>query len=186
MMMKINQLPPVPRGTFFSEVWRAFQFCLAKKNYARLQGRAGRLEYWSTTILGTLISTLPLFFTLIPCDLIDYAAISISLVLIFYLAMPMLAVYVRRLHDLGWSGWWIVLQYVTICVPFAYVVFALTGMILNEPDFLANPYEMVYILASDVHENGLFFVYSCAEFISIILFIITLLPGTKGLNKYDR
>ena len=65
-MREHQQLPPVPRGTLLSEAWRYFCSCLAKENYARLQGRAGRMEYWSATIIGYILTPLPLILCVIP------------------------------------------------------------------------------------------------------------------------
>lgn len=181
-----EQLPLVPRGTFWGEVWRYLTACLSRENYARMQGRAGRLEYWSFTLVATFFTLVPLIFLLIPSLLALYISLSCFVAAMFYFAMPMLAVYVRRLHDVGLSGWLIALQYVTFCVPFSYVVFILTSLLFTEPDLLANPDEILYILAAEMRESWMFYVQSTSEIISFVLFIFTIVPGNQGFNRYGK
>ncbi len=183
--MSSQNLPSVPRGTLLSEAWRFFVNCLAKENYARMRGRAGRMEYWSATIIGTLITILPLFFIIIPCCLIRWISLALLLPAIFYLAMPMLSVYVRRLHDVGFSGWWVVLLYITYCVPFAYGVFTVSISIGLDPELIENPVELRYLILTCCSEFWLVCVHAIAEILSLLLLIITFLPGNKGLSKYD-
>lgn len=184
-MMNNNQLPPVPRGTLLSEAWRHFMSCLAKENYARLQGRAGRMEYWSATIIGYILTPLPLLFCVIPSLITFCIGILLFLVLVFYLTMPMLAVYVRRVHDVGWSGKWIALSYAIYCIPFAYVTFFSSSTIANDITILEEPLELYYLLREECNHLWFFCVLHLAEILNLILFVVTLNPGTKGLNKYD-
>lgn len=77
-----------------------FKKCLS--NYANFSGRARRKEFW--------------FFALIQFGLLIIAMILDSVIFkkpsVFYiitvlaLFIPNLAVLVRRLHDIGRSGWW--------------------------------------------------------------------------------
>ena len=85
-------------------------FTIAVKKYATFSGRARRKEYWNFVLFCLLIN--------IVLGLVDQATgfvigkdgngIFTSL---FTLAMllPSLAVTVRRLHDTGHSGWWLLL-----------------------------------------------------------------------------
>ena len=183
--MRREMLPPVPRGTILSDAWRFFVNCLAKQNYSRMRGRAGRMEFWSATIIGAFFTILPLFFIIIPCSLIRWISLTAILVAVLYLAMPLLSVNVRRLHDVGFSGWWLVFLYVTYCVPFSYVIFTLSVHIGLEPQLIENPDELYHILLDSCREFWLVCVHAIAEILSLILFVLTLLPGNKGFNKYD-
>lgn len=170
-----DSLPPVPSGSFMRECWDIFCTCLRKENYARLQGRAGCMEYWVFTILATIITFLPLPLVFLPFLFVSLFAALLFLALVFYLAMPMLAVFVRRLHDVGWSGKWIALYYSIICFPFAAAVFHVTQFIIQGYDFL-------YLAESLMP----WMIYS-APFINILgalLFVLTLLPGNSSANKY--
>ena len=71
------------------------------KQYADFTGRARRTEYWMFTLVNFLISFL-LNLVLVGTFL------GLSFYYIYSLAIfiPSLAVCVRRLHDVGRSGWW--------------------------------------------------------------------------------
>ncbi len=94
----------------FSEAVRS---CLSK--YATFSGRAPRSEYWYWTLFyllilvggGLLVVVLGVTFNGQPG--IPAAIFVISL---FALFLPMLAVSVRRFHDLDRSGWWFLMYFV--------------------------------------------------------------------------
>lgn len=83
-----------------------FQYFLkVLKNYANFEGRARRREYWYFTLFYYLLS-LPLIFVDQAIDPeIGYASIIYSLGMI----IPSIAVAVRRMHDVGKSGWYILI-----------------------------------------------------------------------------
>jgi uncharacterized membrane protein YhaH (DUF805 family) len=83
-----------------------FQYFLkVLRNYANFEGRARRSEYWYYTLFYYLFS--------IPLSFIDMAMESEvgMLGLIFALGMivPSIAVGVRRMHDTGRSGWYLLI-----------------------------------------------------------------------------
>lgn len=71
------------------------------KKYAVFSGRARRQEFWMFTLFSVIIS--------IVLAIIDNAMGSIVLGLVYSLAvlLPSLGVAVRRLHDTGRSGWFV-------------------------------------------------------------------------------
>lgn len=78
--------------------------CLSK--YVTFSGRARRSEYWWFTLFAIILYVV--------AAIID-AAIGNSIVVILValaLLLPSLAVTVRRLHDTGRSGWWILIALV--------------------------------------------------------------------------
>jgi len=85
-------------------------FLLALKKYATFSGRAQRAEYWYFYLFYLLI-----FIGLSMVDGITgsfNAAAGIGLLGGLYslaLVIPSLAVGVRRLHDTGRSGWWLLI-----------------------------------------------------------------------------
>jgi uncharacterized membrane protein YhaH (DUF805 family) len=97
----------------------AVQACLSK--YATFSGRARRSEYWmaglafflAVMVWGSLIA-------ITNWDLIRYLAF------IFVLAcfVPLLAVQVRRLHDVGHSGWWLLIRLVPFVGDIVIFVFS--------------------------------------------------------------
>ena len=76
------------------------------ENYANFSGRARRKEYWMFALATTLIA--------IPLNYILPLAVSPKLALLgtFYglaVLIPSIAVGVRRMHDIGKSGWYIII-----------------------------------------------------------------------------
>lgn len=85
------------------------------KKYAVFNGRARRKEYWMFFLFNILISIGIGFVTGfiggvlgIGTSISDPAAIIYSLAIL----IPSIAVAIRRLHDIGRSGWWILLPIV--------------------------------------------------------------------------
>lgn len=87
------------------------------QKYADFNGRAPRSEYW-WFILAQFLVGLVVGFILgfiggllgLGTGLADGASILITLVFI----LPTIAVAVRRLHDIGKSGWWYLLVFIPI------------------------------------------------------------------------
>ena len=78
-------------------------------NYVNFNGRARRSEYWYWTLF--------VFIVLVACNVLSSVIPSIVMVQgIFTLAilLPGLAVAVRRLHDIGKSGWFILLTLIPL------------------------------------------------------------------------
>ena len=86
------------------------------KNYAQFSGRARRKEYWMFVLCNLIIS-----FAFSLAAGLTGAKLFLTLSNIYSLAVliPAIACGVRRMHDTGRSGWWLL-------VPFANLVFACT------------------------------------------------------------
>ncbi|MEU9922137.1 DUF805 domain-containing protein [Streptomyces griseoluteus] len=78
------------------------------KKYAVFSGRARRQEYWMFFLFNLIIS--------IVLAIVDAALDTQVLQLVYGLAVliPGLAVAVRRLHDTGRSGWWILISLIPL------------------------------------------------------------------------
>ena len=76
--------------------------CLRQK-YADFTGRASRSEFWWFVLFNVLVS-------------LAAAQIhpTVSLLVTLALLLPSLGVAVRRLHDVGRNGWWLLLQLVPL------------------------------------------------------------------------
>ena len=70
------------------------------ENYANFEGRARRSEYWWFFLLNMIISYGFAFF----CGYIEMPLLS--LVYSLGVLVPSIAVAVRRMHDVGKSGWY--------------------------------------------------------------------------------
>ena len=73
------------------------------QNYANFNGRARRKEYWMFFLFNVLISII--------INLIDASAGNTVVGTVYSLAMlvPGIAVGVRRMHDVGKSGWYLLI-----------------------------------------------------------------------------
>lgn len=84
------------------------------KNYAVFSGRARRKEYWMFVLFHFIISfVLALIDNFIGTGYEAGGGIISSL---YALAVfiPSLAVSVRRLHDIGKSGWWLLIGFIPL------------------------------------------------------------------------
>ena len=92
-------------------------FLLALKKYATFTGRSRRKEYWMFVLFRYLISmvilapTIYLFFN--SSDEGGMLGYMLFIVYSMALIVPGLAVVVRRLHDVGKSGW----MYFVVLIP---------------------------------------------------------------------
>ena len=93
----------------------------AFSNYVNFKDRARRSEYWYFTLFNILVS--------IATSVIDIFVLGfdaegfLPLNTIFGLAtlLPGIAVSVRRLHDIGKSGWWLLIIFTIIgIIPLIY------------------------------------------------------------------
>lgn len=111
----------------------AISTCLNK--YATFSGRASRSEYWYFYLFCTLIGIVGSFFELAGAPAVS-ALISLGLVL------PSLAATVRRLHDMGRSGWW--LGGPVLAAIGAFLIFAMIGAGARSPDALLAPFGVIF------------------------------------------
>jgi uncharacterized membrane protein YhaH (DUF805 family) len=91
------------------------------ERYAQFQGRARRAEFWWFVLANIIISVVLFALTAI-------AGVFVVLYVIFWLGMivPSLAVGVRRLHDTGKSGWFLLLDLIPLVGPIILLVFFAT------------------------------------------------------------
>ncbi len=85
----------------------------ALKKYAVFNGRARRKEYWMFALFNTIIS--------IVLALVDNILGTSSIISSIYslaVLIPSIALCVRRLHDVGKSGWW----YFLILIPLVGII----------------------------------------------------------------
>jgi uncharacterized membrane protein YhaH (DUF805 family) len=110
----------------------AVQAVLGK--YADFSGRARRSEYWFWTLAVMLGYVVALILTAI-------AKPFVFLLIIAYLAIlvPSLAVAVRRLHDTGKSGWFILLGLIPLVGGIIVLVFMVSDSTPGENQYGPNP-----------------------------------------------
>ena len=93
-------------------------------NYVNFNGRASRSEYWWFVLFTIIVNFIA---TAFPSDITPNPTSIIVSLAIF---LPSLGVIVRRLHDLGKSGWWILLAIIPI-VNFIGIFVILVFMVME-------------------------------------------------------
>ncbi|UWY29113.1 DUF805 domain-containing protein [Flavobacterium sp. TR2] len=101
------------------------------ENYANFSGRARRSEYWYFRLATTLIFFVFIFLAVIASILGGVTLglpIAIGLFVLYAIAsiIPSLAVTVRRMHDLGKSGWNILISCIPLVGPIWFLVLLAT------------------------------------------------------------
>jgi uncharacterized membrane protein YhaH (DUF805 family) len=88
------------------------------KNYVGFSGRARRTEFWMFILFNLIIE--------IVLNIIGRALDTTLPATIYGLAvlLPALAVWVRRLHDTGRSGWWLLIGLIPLIGAIVLLVFA--------------------------------------------------------------
>ena len=95
-MNEMRQAQVVEEMTFK----RAFERCVREK-YVTFSGRASRSEYWKFTLIYVIV--------LFP-NTVDDGGMGggmITTIVTILLFLPAFTAQIRRLHDIGKSGWWI-------------------------------------------------------------------------------
>jgi uncharacterized membrane protein YhaH (DUF805 family) len=104
-----------------------------KENYADFNGRARRTEFWMFALINFVVA--------IVLGSIGYIIGTSILSTIYSLAVivPGIAVSVRRLHDIGKSGWWWLIVFVPIIGGIVLIVFAVMDSQPGDNEYGANP-----------------------------------------------
>ena len=102
----------------------------ALKKYAVFSDRARRKEYWYFVLFNIIIGLV-----------LGYISPRSILSLLYSLAvlLPWNGVNVRRLHDTGRSGWWLLISFVPIVGPIVLLVFMVQDSAADENQYGPNP-----------------------------------------------
>lgn len=84
----------------------------ALARYTEINGRASRREYWFFALFVATASLATLGMDLGIWRSVDFT--PCNALLAFLTIVPSLAVSVRRLHDIGRSGWWLLLIFLPL------------------------------------------------------------------------
>jgi uncharacterized membrane protein YhaH (DUF805 family) len=137
------------------------------RKYAVFGGRARRAEYWWFVLFSTGLFA--------AAALLEQFALRggdpVSSLVLLALFLPQLAVTVRRLHDTGRSGWWLGGYIVYLFAAVMLSVMAVFGPAGRGPTGREGEIVPAVLLGG-------------AALFGVWLFVLTVLRGTDGANKY--
>lgn len=154
--------------SFLEAITQGFRKCFD------FTGRARRTEYWYWALFAIIVNVIT---TIIDGE--EGGVLSALAGLILFI--PGLSVTVRRLHDIGRSGWWLG-GYYLICViaTAGLIVWAASNGVSNYPDIPdSSGFTLQLVLAI------LLYILAIAVFgFTMLVWYCT--PGTIGPNKYGE
>ncbi|MFP4602456.1 MAG: DUF805 domain-containing protein [Halochromatium sp.] len=110
------------------------------RKYAVFTGRSRRKEYWYYFLINFLIITLLLLVDNMLGTLDREAGMGlISGLYALAVLIPNLAVAVRRLHDTGRTGWWVLLALIPIVGPIVLIFFLIQDSVPGDNQYGPNP-----------------------------------------------
>ena len=107
----------------------------AWKKFADFSGRSRRKEFWFFWLINMVISYVLSFITakLGVVGSIVTGAFGLAIL------VPSLAVGIRRMHDIGKSGWWICVNIIPIIGTIWYIILAAKDSEVTSNNWGANP-----------------------------------------------
>jgi len=107
-----------------------------KQQYADFNGRARRRDYWMFVLFNVIFAVI--------ASILD-GVIGITLIGAIYslaILVPSIAFGVRRLHDIGKSGWWYLIVFIPLVGAIWLIVLFCTDSQAGENEWGANPKEI--------------------------------------------
>lgn len=109
--------------------FQAIKTCLTDK-YADFKGRASRSEFWwfilsVYAILFLIAFGMTLAFSHNASTPLSQVLFALVMLMMLALMVPMLSVLVRRMHDIGKSGWWLFISFIPWIGSFILLFFLL-------------------------------------------------------------
>ncbi len=111
------------------------------KNYVTFDGRARRKEYWLFFLINLIIS---IILSVVDSFIAGSVANDIGLLSSIYslaVFLPGIAVSIRRLHDTGRTGWWLLLVLIPLIGAIVLLIFMAQDSKPGVNRFGANPKE---------------------------------------------
>lgn len=110
------------------------------KNYAVFSGRARRMEYWMFVLFNVIFAIIAMILdNVLGLAIKDVGYGPIYILYALATLLPGLAVGVRRLHDIGKSGWYLLLGLIPCVGGIILLVFAVTAGDVGENEYGPDP-----------------------------------------------
>ena len=107
------------------------------KKYAVFSGRAGRTEYWMFVLFNFIFSLAASLIGVLTFGILYIVSIAYGIAVF----VPALAVGVRRLHDIGKSGWYWFIILIPLAGPIWFLVLMCTDSQPGDNQYGPNPKE---------------------------------------------
>lgn len=121
------------------EEWMLYWYIDMWKNATNFDGRSRRKAYWMVVLVNFVISfilaTLSVFFWIFDV---------ITTIYCIALILPGISLGIRRLHDIGKSGWWLLIGFVPIIGAVVLLIFYCMDSVPGENEYGPNPKEVDY------------------------------------------
>lgn len=110
------------------------------KQYADFSGRARRMEYWMFFLFNLIIAfVLGIVLGIISGATGSYGVVYLSYIYSLAVFIPGLAVGVRRMHDIGKSGWWFCINLIPLIGNIWFIVLACQDSVAGSNQWGENP-----------------------------------------------
>ena len=95
---------------------------VVRENFANFNGRARRKEYWMFVLINVIIGAILSVIDRILGLTMDSQAGILGSIYSLAILIPSIAVAIRRLHDIGKSGWFLLLVFIP-CIGGLYLLY---------------------------------------------------------------
>jgi uncharacterized membrane protein YhaH (DUF805 family) len=109
------------------------------KKYAVFSGRARRQEYWMFVLSNVIIVLFLSIIDGIAGSDSEGSRSTLTTLYVLAILIPSLAVGVRRLHDTGRSGWWMLIGLIPIIGTIVLLIFIIQDSQLMDNQYGPNP-----------------------------------------------
>jgi len=109
------------------------------KKYAVFSGRARRKEYWTFVLFNVIITVVLTMIEGVADSNSEGSQSTLATLYGLVVLTPSLAVGVRRLHDIGKSGWWMLIGLIPIIGTIVLLIFAVRDSQPADNQYGPNP-----------------------------------------------
>ena len=116
-------------------------YLMVLKKYAEFNGRSRRKEYWMFVLFNLIISIVLSSLERMLGLSNEYGVGFLSTIYNLGILIPSIAVGIRRLHDIGKSGWWLLISLIPVIGWIWIIVLMATDGHPNSNEYGTNPKE---------------------------------------------
>jgi uncharacterized membrane protein YhaH (DUF805 family) len=114
------------------------------KKYAVFSGRARRKEFWMFVLFNVIVSVILGILDAVLFNTGENSAGVLGSIYSLVVLIPSLAVSVRRLHDIGRTGWWVLVGLIPILGWIVLIIFYVKEGDPGANEYGPNPKEIGY------------------------------------------